>query len=248
MPAPAVLLPLVISRSPALEILPRTPTRTVTYFNTLDSVKIDDLRIPVGRHTLAPEEVGRSQRERLRRAILKCAGERGYATTTIADIVGVAGTSRSAFYEHFESKEACFVEAYERITDAFIAASIEASRDARSWEEALDAGIATYFLWSSERPEAARAFLVEIHGAGARALEARWQAIQRWVRQLKTFGEIARRQDPSLREPDELTCASVIVTAEAYAQDYVRRGRAADLPSLIPGMQRLARSAFSGGG
>lgn len=214
----------------------------------MDSVKIDkDLRIPAGRHTLGREQVERSQRERLRRAILSCAAERGYVRTTIADIVAVAGTSRSAFYEHFESKEACFVEAYERITGAFIRASIEASRDAGSWEEALDAGMATYFLWSRERPEAARAFLVEVHSAGQAGLEARWRAIQRWVAQLQTFAAIAREQDPSLPERDELAYASIIVTAEAYAQDYVSRGRARDLGELIPGMQTLARDVFRGG-
>jgi AcrR family transcriptional regulator len=214
----------------------------------MDSVKIDPaLRIPAGRHTLGPEEVGRSQRERLRRAILGCAAERGYAHTTIADIVGVAGTSRSAFYEHFESKEACFVEAYERLTDAFIGASVEASLGGDGWEEALDEGMATYFLWCRDRPEAARAFLVEVHSVGPAGLEARRQAIERWVAQLQTFAGLARRQDPSLPERDELAYASIIVTAEAYAHDYVRRGRTADLAELIPGMQQLARDVFRGG-
>jgi AcrR family transcriptional regulator len=190
--------------------------------------------------------VGRSQAERLRRAIVRCAAEKGYANTTIADIVRVAGTSRSAFYEHFDNKEACFVEGYERITGAFIRASAEASTGADNWKDGLDAGIATYFQWASERPEAARAFLVEIQAVGPRGIEAHWQAIQRWVEQLQLFGQVAREQDPSLPEPPRLAYASVIVTAEAYAQDYVRRGRVADLPELIPAMQELAQGVFRG--
>jgi AcrR family transcriptional regulator len=213
----------------------------------LDSVEIDKrLRIPAGRHTLAPEEVGRSQAERLRRAIVSCAAEQGYAKTTIADIVRVAGTSRTAFYEHFDSKEACFVEGYERITGAFIRAAAEAAGAAGTWDKGLDAGIATYFHWGSERPEAARAFLVEIHAVGPPGLEAHWQAVQRWVDQLELFGKVAREQDPSLPELERLDYASVIVTAEAYATEYVRRDRVADLPELVPALQGLARRVFRG--
>ena len=33
----------------------------------------------------------------------------GYRNTTVADIVRLARTSRRTFYEHFASKEECFV-------------------------------------------------------------------------------------------------------------------------------------------
>ena len=75
----------------------------------MDSIKIDDaLLIPTGRHTLPPDEVEERQRERLLRAIVACVAEKGYKDTTIADVVRVARTSRSAFYEHFANKQACF--------------------------------------------------------------------------------------------------------------------------------------------
>ena len=106
------------------------------------TVKIDkDLLIPAGRHTLSPREVGQRQRERLIRAMVLCASEQGYAETTIADVVRVARTSRSAFYEHFADKEACFLAAYAQMTGAFIKASLEAASRVPAWEEKLEAGI-----------------------------------------------------------------------------------------------------------
>src|SRR5204862_8246462 len=125
-----------------------------------------DLLIPAGRHTLSPREVGQRQRERLIRAMVLCTSEQGYSETTIADVVRVARTSRSAFYEHFADKEACFVAAYAQMTSAFIKASLQAAARVDSWEQMLEAGIVTYFRFMAEHPEVAVATVVEIHSAG----------------------------------------------------------------------------------
>lgn len=48
-------------------------------------------------------------RQRLLDALAACIEADGYRSTTVADIVRRARTSRRTFYEHFSSKEACFV-------------------------------------------------------------------------------------------------------------------------------------------
>src|SRR5246127_84701 len=137
----------------------------------MDSVKIDhELLIPSGRHTLPPEEVSERQRERLLRAMASCASELGYQNTTVADVVRVAKTSRSAFYEHFADKQECFLEVYRRTTEAYINAALEAAAAVEPWREKLEAGIATYFQWMSEHPEVARSTIIEIHQAGREGL------------------------------------------------------------------------------
>jgi AcrR family transcriptional regulator len=60
--------------------------------------------------------VSARQRERLLRAMGICVSERGYAETTIADVVRIARTSRSVFYKHFADKEECFLETYKQMT------------------------------------------------------------------------------------------------------------------------------------
>jgi AcrR family transcriptional regulator len=53
--------------------------------------------------------VNASFRQRLFDALEESIAEDGYAKTTIADVVRRARTSRRTFYEHFTSKDECFV-------------------------------------------------------------------------------------------------------------------------------------------
>src|SRR4051794_34604096 len=152
----------------------------------MDSVEIESsLRIPAGRHDYPPEKVAELQRERLQRAIIACSAKRGYQATTIADIVALAKTSRSAFYEHFESKEACFLAAYSQMSAAMQKTVVASGVDAPSWGDALDIGLRTYFMWFQERQDQAAAFLMEIRTVGPAALDARAKVLERMSGRLK---------------------------------------------------------------
>jgi AcrR family transcriptional regulator len=213
----------------------------------MDSVEIESsLRIPAGRHAYPPEKVAELQRERLVRAIIACSARRGYQATTIADIVGLAKTSRSAFYDHFESKEACFLEAYTQMSATMQEVVVASGLEAPTWQEALDIGLATYFEWFRERPDQAAAFLVEIRTVGPEALEARAKVLERMSGRLKLLGMRAREEDPSLPELEDVAYASIIVTADELAHEHVRRGRASRLGELVAPVQWLARLVFAG--
>ena len=70
-------------------------------------------RLPRGRHGLPREFVAQNQRERLLAALAECLRGEGYEGTTVSTIGKRAGVSKSDFYKHFESKDACFVAAYD---------------------------------------------------------------------------------------------------------------------------------------
>jgi AcrR family transcriptional regulator len=70
-------------------------------------------RLPRGRHGLSREYIAQNQRERLLAALAECLEERGYEGTTVAMIGERAGVSKSDFYKQFESKDACFLAAYD---------------------------------------------------------------------------------------------------------------------------------------
>jgi AcrR family transcriptional regulator len=181
------------------------------------------------------------------RAMAICTAEQGYQGTTIADIVKVARTSRSAFYEHFADKEDCFLQAYGQMTRAFIGASLEAAAEQPGWQDKLDAGIATYFRWMAERPEVAATAIVEIHNVGPRGLEARFRALRDWIRTVQGVAVLARRAGADLPELDDVAYAAIIVTAESYVHDYARRGKVGEVGEVTPRVQALARSLFEGG-
>lgn len=73
------------------------------------------------------EERYRRQRRDLLRAAGRLASRKGYEGTRVADIVAEAGLSKSTFYEHFDSKEECFVELYRRTSAGMLRAGVEAA-------------------------------------------------------------------------------------------------------------------------
>ena len=211
----------------------------------MDSVAADDdLLIPPGRHTLSPDEVDARQRERLLRAMGRCVSEQGYADTTLADIVRLARTSRSAFYRHFADKEECFLETYRQMTRVRIAASLDAAAAVERWDEKLDAGIAAYFRWMAEHPEVAITTVVEVHSAGRRALDARGRALRNWMKTVAGVATLAREAGVDV-EIDEAGCFAVILTAEAYVHDYARHGRLAKVVERTAEGQALGRRLMS---
>jgi TetR/AcrR family transcriptional regulator len=60
-------------------------------------------------------EVAFHQRDRINRAVVEVVARRGYRRATIREIAGVAGISTRAFYQHYSSKEECFLCAHRRV-------------------------------------------------------------------------------------------------------------------------------------
>jgi AcrR family transcriptional regulator len=210
--------------------------------------------IPVGAHPLPAQEVAEHQRERLLhqrerllQAMASCTSELGYQATTVGDVVRVARTSRSAFYEHFTDKQECFLEVYRELTSAFIGAAIEAAAKVDSWQEKLEIGIATYFQWMAEHPEVARSTIIEIHEAGREGLEERGKALSAWMRTIEGVAILARRAGERLPQLDEVAYAAIILTSEAYVHDYARRGCVARVTEKTAAVQSLARVLFEHG-
>jgi AcrR family transcriptional regulator len=70
-------------------------------------------RLPHGPHQLARSEVARNQRMRIHGATIEAIAERGYEATSVRQIIALAGVSRRSFYEHFTSKEDCFLATFD---------------------------------------------------------------------------------------------------------------------------------------
>src|SRR6201747_888623 len=63
-----------------------------------------------------------AQHRRLMDGLAASIREKGLAQTQVSDIVRHAHASRRTFYNHFEDKEACFVELMRTLADAFLEA------------------------------------------------------------------------------------------------------------------------------
>ena len=89
-------------------------------------------RLPRGRHGLPREAVTESQRNRIHQAMIEVVSERGYPETRVVDVIGVAGVSRKTFYELFDSKEDCFLAAYDVLLGNLLSDTAAASSRAGS--------------------------------------------------------------------------------------------------------------------
>lgn len=108
------------------------------------------------------DAVAANQRERLFAATVACSWERGFAATTVAEIVACSGVSRRDFYRHFPDKAACATAAIEA-TVAEAMALGEASYDGHG------AALRSLLDFAAAQPAAMRLGLLEAGSIGARA-------------------------------------------------------------------------------
>jgi AcrR family transcriptional regulator len=137
-----------------------------------DSKQLSEKTLPPGGGTTAAE-AEQNHRERLYGAMVANVTEKGYEATTIVDLVEVSGVSRSAFYKHFDDKQACFLAAIEALVwPALEAASKTLLPDGeprsdpqltKSAFEELIGGIAA-------QPAAATMCIVEVYAGGREAV------------------------------------------------------------------------------
>ncbi len=118
-------------------------------------------RLPRGRHGLTRDEVAGAQRERMLRALADAMVERGYAGTSVADVLRIARVSRETFYEQFGCKRECFAATYERA----VGPMLEGAAGAESFERLLS----VHLRHLASDPALARVHLIEVYAAGPRA-------------------------------------------------------------------------------
>jgi AcrR family transcriptional regulator len=170
-------------------------------------------------------DIASSQRARLLAAMARVVAEKGYAATTVADVVREAGVSRSTFYELFSSKEGCFLDAYNDGVDDLLQAVRAAVHDADDdWRAQLRAGIRAYLDRLARPDHFARVYIDEIHAAGAAALEARADALRRFAGRYHASFSQARAADPSLREPDPDALLVLCAGTEQLVAERLRAG------------------------
>src|SRR6266513_2992964 len=138
--------------------------------------------LPRPRFVNTREELRASQRGRLICAIADSVAAKGYAATSVADVIALAGVSRKTFYEHFGDKEDCFLAAYDHGAQATYDAMMHAAEGVTDWREFLDADLAF-----------TRAYMIEFWGAGDAARE-RWKLRRdRTGELMKTLHKLARK-------------------------------------------------------
>jgi len=201
-------------------------------------------RLPPGRHGLPREFVSRNQRERLIAGLAEAVAENGYSGTTIAHITRHAAVSRRTFYEHFNSKDECFVAAYDTVMTELNRRVGEAFEQEEEWPQAMRAGLEAMLEFLISEPHLARLSMVEALVAGPVVIERYDAAIQ----SLLPYFEAGRKG----RSADVLAGLSS-TTEEALVGGIVslisRRifaDRTEELEALLPDLVEFALTPYLG--
>jgi TetR/AcrR family transcriptional regulator len=137
-------------------------------------------RLPPGKHGLTPEQVAADQRRRILRALADVMAEKGYAQTTISDIIKVARVSRPTFYSFFESKQDCFLAGYHHVQQAMIDGVLATPTAGTSMERFEDL-LTRYLDTLASNPATAQLYLVHTYQVGPEAIHRRMAMQQRFV-------------------------------------------------------------------
>jgi len=138
-------------------------------------------------------------RSRLLTAMAVAVGERGYAGTTVADVVRIARASRRTFYHHFEDRAECFLALGDELTEyALELVAAARSRPQLHWRERIDVALEVYLQTCAATPGLTRSYLLELFAIGERGLAHRRMAMRRWAAELQTLVEDCRREHPEL--------------------------------------------------
>jgi AcrR family transcriptional regulator len=201
-------------------------------------------RLPRGRHGLSPEFVARNQRERLIAGLVQALYEVGYQKTTVSLIGRRASVSKSDFYKHFESKDDCFIAAYETAVERIrgqVRTACEESQ-ANEWSDRVQVGVDSLLKLFSSEPALASIALVEGLRAG-RGIYDRYQAgIELFVADLR----VGAPPGPGGVEVPAATDEAVIGGVASMLGRRILAGEAEHLDQLFPEIVEFVLAAYLG--
>jgi AcrR family transcriptional regulator len=191
-----------------------------------------------GRHRLPPAEVARHQKARLEGAMVEAVARHGFAGTTLNELVTLAGVSKTTFYQHFDSKQACFLAAFDSIV-AEVTERVGATyREPGDFRERLTAALTTFMEIVAAEPAAASLTTVEsltLGKAGVSHRERGAEAFQVMVRQ--SFDH-----SPSSVEVSDLTVRAIVAGVRGVIYRRLRADEADRLPGLVDELVEWALS------
>lgn len=191
-----------------------------------------------GPHGLSRDEVAENQRERIFAAMRDTVAERGYESTSIAEVIGRAGVSRRTFYELYDSREACFMDVLDALGERLLGRVATASRtNGRAGDgagDAVDALVAACF----EDPAAVRTCFVEALAGGAGARARRAELVERLVGELEPTAE----HRPGGREQARVAARAAVGSILGLAAGGIERAAPEDVAWLTRTVLGIAQA------
>lgn len=201
-----------------------------------DAETLKDRRLKPG-PGVPRQDVERNQRERLYGAMVAVVSQNGYAGASIAEIIALAGVSRTTFYSYFTDKEECFLATLDEILAFALAATERSVRMVGDEDARAEEGMQTFVTLLVGQPDAARLAIVESYAAGPRAIRRVDEAMKRCRDLMAEVLELTPRQRGM---PKEMLRGMIGAIARIMLTR-LRRGTEKELVDLVPQLLALAR-------
>src|SRR3954447_22837615 len=196
--------------------------------------------VPRGRHAPPIEVRVTVQRRRLFEAAATVFARHGYADATAEAISREAGMSKATFYEHFANKEECILALFDVAATEVMRAMATARPEGAgsSYRAHVRAGLRGFLETLAAYPESAQTLLVEIIGAGPRAVERRDAILGAFAQALYRDNlRVAPEHDaPTFASPDD--AFAVIGAIVELVSRQLRTGHPETISDLEPVIER----------
>jgi AcrR family transcriptional regulator len=165
--------------------------------------------VTAARHDVAGTETAEAPAEFRRRLLAGMAGairQRGFRESTVADVVRHARTSRRTFYEHFASKQACFIALLQE-ANAEMVRQIAAAVDPRApWETQVRQAIEAWIGCAKSEPAVTLSWIREIPSLGDEARQLQRESLEAFIVLIQ-----------SLTDTTELRAAGIVPPPRQFA-------------------------------
>lgn len=161
--------------------------------------------------------------------MVEAVARHGYGGTTIRELVTLAGVSKTTFYEHFDSKQDCFLATFSEIVGQVSTWVGEAYRADGDFRQRLIAGLSTFMSLAEKEPAAASLVAVESLTLGAAGIAHRERASEGFERLIQQSFD----HSPSERAVSPLTVRAIVAGIRGVAYRRLRVGNGKTLPGLV---------------
>jgi AcrR family transcriptional regulator len=188
--------------------------------------------------------VAQNQRQRLIAGLIQALYEVGYQKTTVSLIGQKAAVSKSDFYKHFESKDDCFVAAYDAAVERVRERLLEScdDRPERDWAEGVRLALAALLSLFSDQPALASIVLVEGLRAGRDVYDRYQGACEAFVGYLHEGSP----PGPGGAEVPEATGEAIVGGIASLLGRRVLAGEAEQIDQLLPEVVEFALTPYLG--
>lgn len=134
-------------------------------------------------------------RRRLLDGLAESIVETGYRNTTVADIVRRARTSRRTFYEHFASKEECFVELLKDANEVMIREITKAVDPGARWTAQVRQAVEAWIACAESTPGIVVSWIRDVPALGSSGRALQREMMAAFVDMVQTLSQAPEWRD-----------------------------------------------------